>query len=250
MTTVQNIKLNSIKQLLDLNGEKVNFDLTFEVVSKDKVPFETLVVTQKMLDSDEPLEYKKITEGIIQGNIVSDKGLYDNYFLVLKSKDNAECQVKISIKEIPINKEFLQQQEMNNLLLKEEEQQIRQQQIRQQQSQQQQSQNLQPKTVKAPEPVESKKPSSINWKLILIVVLCLLGFGAWYYLTKIKPASLAKNIAPIQQIPLVPVPQIELPPPPAVVQNNIEATLSASSETPISGLQNNLLSKINSIDIW
>jgi len=89
MTTVQNIKLNSIKQLLDLNGEKVNFDLTFEVVSKDKVPFETLVVTQKMLDSDEPLEYKKITEGIIQGNIVSDKGLYDNYFLVLKSKDNA-----------------------------------------------------------------------------------------------------------------------------------------------------------------
>jgi hypothetical protein len=249
MTTVQNIKLNSIKQLLDLNGEKVNFDLTFEVVSKDKVPFETLVVTQKMLDSDEPLEYKKITEGIIQGNIVSDKGLYDNYFLVLKSKDNAECQVKISIKDIPINKEFLQQQEMNNLLLKEEEQQ----QIRQQQIRQQQSQNLQPKTpntLKASEPADSKKPSSINWKLILIVVLCLLGFGAWYYLTKIKPASLAKNIAPIQQIPIVPtVPQIELPPP-ALVQNNIEATLSATSETPISGLQNNLLSKINSIDIW
>ena len=73
MSNIKNIKLTPIKQLIDLNGDKVNFDLTFNATSANKVPFDALVVTQKMLDSETPLEYKKVTEGTINGNIVSDK---------------------------------------------------------------------------------------------------------------------------------------------------------------------------------
>jgi len=92
-----------MKQLIDLNGDLTNFDLTFTATSKDGSPFELLVVDQTTLDSNPSLEYKK-AEGTISGNIISDKGVYQNYFLLLKSDTPTECEVSIELKEIPKRK--------------------------------------------------------------------------------------------------------------------------------------------------
>ena len=123
MTSIKNIKINSIKQLIDLNGEKVNFDLNFEIKTKNKEPFEISIVTQNILDSTNNLEYTKVKNGNINGNINSDKGFYQNYFLLIKTsqslKGDVDCEIKIDLKDIPINPNILQMnhehQENHNL---------------------------------------------------------------------------------------------------------------------------------------
>ena len=79
MTTITNTyNLTSIKQLIDLNGDKVNFELQFKIDAKNGETFDALVVTQEIIDSGAELTYQK-AEGSIGGNIVSDKGQYQNY---------------------------------------------------------------------------------------------------------------------------------------------------------------------------
>ena len=112
MSSKKTVLVNKIKQLIDLNGDKVNYDLNFSVTSKDGLPFDTIVVSQAKLDSGEELEYKKVLNGVINGNIVADKDIYQNYFLLLKSDKPVECFVEIDIKDIPVNEEFLNQQKM------------------------------------------------------------------------------------------------------------------------------------------
>ena len=91
-----------MKQLVDLNGDTTNFDLTFSVTSKDKALFDVIVVDQTTLDSNPSLDYKHVTNGSISGNIVSDKGVYQNYFLMLKADTPCQCEVITEIKEIPV----------------------------------------------------------------------------------------------------------------------------------------------------
>ena len=208
MSNVKNIKLTPIKQLIDLNGDKVNFDLNFNVTSANKVPFDALVVTQKMLDSESPLEYKKVKEGTINGNIVSDKGVYDNYLLLLKSDTPVECQITIDIKDIPINQEFFRQLQQNNLEQKNLEQQVNKQNT--QNNQINRTKNLEDKNSRnkqlnsqnqlnpqnQQELQSQKKPSKINWKLLLLIlVICIGGFALWYFYNK--------NITNSAKIPLV-----------------------------------------------
>ena len=101
--------LNNIKQLIDLNKDKINFELEFQIESVDGKTFEALVVTQEMLDSEEPIIYQK-AEGFISGKIVSDKNIYQNYFLLLKSSEPVECKVLVNIKDIPPNIDNFRQQ--------------------------------------------------------------------------------------------------------------------------------------------
>jgi hypothetical protein len=106
--TKQTYKLGKIKQLVDLNQNITNFDLNFTVVSKDGSEFYTVVVDQTMLDNEPNPEYKKVN-GRISGNIVADKGVYQNYFLLLKADKPCECDVITEIKEIPKNPEWEKQ---------------------------------------------------------------------------------------------------------------------------------------------
>jgi hypothetical protein len=93
--------LGKIKKLVDLNGDTVNFDINFRVKSKNNQPFEMLVVDQTTLDSNPNIEYKKVVNGEISGNLVHDKNIYQNYFLILKSENPCECEVEIQKKELP-----------------------------------------------------------------------------------------------------------------------------------------------------
>ena len=104
---VSTYNVTSKKQLIDLNGDMKNFELTFTATaSPSSSVFEAIVVDQKMLDNNEDIEYKTINTGSIGGTLVSDKDVYQNYYLILKVPDNEpSCNVTVEInkREIPPN---------------------------------------------------------------------------------------------------------------------------------------------------
>jgi hypothetical protein len=146
------------KQLIDLNGDSINFDLTFTATSSENADFHALVVDQNTLDKvpHDSLEFKRAS-GSISGNIVSDKNIYQNYFLCLKS--DKPCQV-----EVIINKKEIQPKQGHPQI---------------------HPQN-QPQQVNATAPrlknVVPPPPSSTNWKLICIVIVIIIGGGLCYYM--------------------------------------------------------------------
>jgi hypothetical protein len=101
MPETKTYTLSKRKQLIDLNGDLTNFDLTFSATTKDGSEFDVVVVDQTTLDTDTVFDYKK-AKGTISGNIISDKGVYQNYFLLLKGDKQCNCDVTLDIKEIPM----------------------------------------------------------------------------------------------------------------------------------------------------
>jgi hypothetical protein len=100
--SIKKYNISSIKQLVDLNGRVVNFHLTFTVKSLTNEPFDALVVTQEMLDSNAPLNYQR-AEGEISGQIKNDNNVFNSYFLCLKSDKTQEVEVKTMMEEVPAN---------------------------------------------------------------------------------------------------------------------------------------------------
>ncbi len=116
-------------QLIDLNQDTVNFDITFTVKGDPQTSFEYLVIDQTILDNNPDFECKQTT-GSISGNIISNKGIYQNYYLVLKAPQPCQLDVYIDKKEVA--------QELPAI----------------------------PQQVALPEP----KSSKINWKFIFLLV--------------------------------------------------------------------------------
>jgi len=86
--------------LVDLNGDSINFKLDFQVGNKDNKEFEMLVVTQSTLDSGKPIEYKKV-QGSMSGNMLSDKNVYQNYYLILRAQEPTEITVELNFEKLP-----------------------------------------------------------------------------------------------------------------------------------------------------
>ena len=103
MSIIKTLSLTTGKQLLDLNGSSINFDLTFTAKSLDNSPFDAIVVDQATLDSNINLEFQRADDGIISANIISDKNVYQNYYLCLKSDKPCQVEVAIDKKEIKAN---------------------------------------------------------------------------------------------------------------------------------------------------
>lgn len=99
--TTNRYMLSKIKQLIELNGESVNYKINFRAISANKQPFEALVVTQTELDKNPSLEYQKVTEGMIEAQISNDNNVYQSYFLILKADQPCECEVEIVKEELP-----------------------------------------------------------------------------------------------------------------------------------------------------
>ena len=88
-------------KLVDLNGETTNFDLTLNATSKDNSEFEVVVVDQNTLDNSPELEFRQTSGGTMSANIISDKNVYQNYFLVLRAVQPTEIEIIITKQEIP-----------------------------------------------------------------------------------------------------------------------------------------------------
>ena len=151
------------KQIIDLNGDSVNFDLTFNAKSKDGKPFYVSVVDQEGLDNGKEISFKKSENGEISANIVSDKNIYKSYNLVIKADE--PCTVDISI-----DKKLIQP-------------------------------NI-PKQVPQSRPVQVAKPPPQkrgwkSWKKIILIVVIVLGIAllAYFYFgdKKSDTASVSVN---------------------------------------------------------
>lgn len=99
--TTNSYLLNKIKQLVELNGESVNYKLSFRAVSKNKQPFEALVVSQAELDKSPSLEYQKVADGEIGAEISNTNNIYQSYFLILKAEQPCEVEIEITKEELP-----------------------------------------------------------------------------------------------------------------------------------------------------
>jgi hypothetical protein len=178
--------LSSMHKLVDLNGDLTNFDLAFTVKSKDGSEFEGVVVDQKMLDSGDPIQYRN-APGSLSGNIVADKGVYQNFFLVLRAVKGCECDVSINIREIPAKAPEPPPVQPP--------------------VQEQRARVDHPGKVLSSEKAPS--PGTTNWKLIIISLLVLGGCGYIFYIySQKKKESIANPILPPSPSPVVVQPLI------------------------------------------
>lgn len=175
--TTKKYTLGKIKQLIDLNEDSVNFELSFKVKSLDETPFYMIVVDQKTLDNSEELEYKEVVKGI-SGNIVADKNIYQNYFLILKADNECYVEVELNKRDLPNNSVLSSQQQMK----RQSSDYVEPSQMNQQTSDYVEPlQNTNSKTAQPP-PADS---SGINWKTIAYVGIGIVGvLLLWYFYTR------------------------------------------------------------------
>jgi hypothetical protein len=150
MSINKTVVLSPRQQLVDLNGDTTNFNITFTVTSKNNEQFDLLVVDQTTLDNNPKLEFKR-ANGTISGNIISDKNIYQNYFLCIKTDQQCEVDVVIDKKEIKAAPPQEITKSPNSTL-------------------------AQPsRSILRSESATPEKPSTINWKMIGILVLLIVG---------------------------------------------------------------------------
>lgn len=98
------VKLTKYMQLIDLNKEFTNFDINFSVKERSGKSFQLAVVDQTTLDSGSDIPYETIN-GETSANLISNKDVYQNYFLCLKTigdnSDNVVVDININGREIP-----------------------------------------------------------------------------------------------------------------------------------------------------
>lgn len=224
--------VSKVKQLIDLNGDSVNFEVSFKVSSHNKEPFEILVVDQATLDSDPNLQYKSVTNGIISGKVRKDKNVYQNHFIILKSNNPCECDVEIQMTELP---EFIQQENF-----KQESQ------PSQEFGPRQGGQVSQPVTDR----LNSDKNDGFHWIKIILIVGFVAGIGFVLYwvsqknnIGDILPSITTTTFdAPIPRIPDVPpIQKIQLLGP--------SRSNSSSSILSERGGRNQILSKLKGLNI-
>lgn len=102
--------LSDRPQLIDLNGNHVNFIVDFQAIAKDPTQiFQMIVLTQEQLDTTDidKVEMKKAI-GQIGGSITANNNKYQNYFLIIKKSNDTstnnepvEVEVNINIRQPP-----------------------------------------------------------------------------------------------------------------------------------------------------
>jgi hypothetical protein len=185
--TTKTYKLNEINQLIELNGDKTNFEIDFDIVSKNKEPFKAKVISESDLNSGKKIEYQIVENGIISGKVINDKGVFQSYFLLLKSDKPTECNVTINLKEIPINTE-LQKEEM-----------LRQRKLIEEQLERQNPFNI----------TQTKQKNTIlkyisdYWRIgvLCIIVLCIIVLGLAWFINKNKNVPLTEDAIKVPEVP-------------------------------------------------
>ena len=175
----QTYKVTPQRQLVDLNGDSKNFDLTFTCTSKNNANFDVLVVDQTTLDSTPNLQYKKAT-GTISGNIVADKDIYQNYFLVLRSDTTCDVTVKTVKKDIPANVPHVSPRAIPQ------------------------------SSIQQPNKPPPQKSGTSKWKIIALVVVIIGGGSLLYYFYNQKQKTKSSSIGAEASPPASPA--VEPPP--------------------------------------
>lgn len=102
-TTRKTYSISKIKKLIDVNNDMINFKLNFNIVAHDTTnPFSALIVNQSTLDNTEQgnLEYK-LVHGSLSGEVIADKNVYQNYFIILKADVPMDVDVELQTLRLP-----------------------------------------------------------------------------------------------------------------------------------------------------
>lgn len=101
-TETTNVELTTRHQLIDLNKKLVNFKLDFNVQSLDNKDFDAVVMCQTEINNYDKLENieMKNAPGKIGGTIIADNNKYENYFIILKSKEPQKVEITTTVEEI------------------------------------------------------------------------------------------------------------------------------------------------------
>ena len=143
--TKNKYQVTHLQQLIDLNGDFTNFRLKFTCRAENETDqFEVLVLNQAQLESQDPnnLKYKPVT-GQISGEIVADKNVYQNYFLLMKAPKDCVVEVISNLDQLPDNIPIEQQSHYKREQMRRQHQQHQQQQQQQQHQHQQHQQHRQ-----------------------------------------------------------------------------------------------------------
>lgn len=220
------IHVNTTRQLIDLNGNKINFELNFSVKSLNKdIPIYVIVVSQNTLDTNENLEYKKVFD-TITGSILSNEGIYQSYYLILRSDEPVDCEVKVEIIDVP----QIQHEKEN-------------------------------KEIEEPTSImksETQPSSNIDWKKILLIVgIIIVCVGLYFFFYKknsktidsnlisdggIEPSILDNQILDTNNIITNPLQES--------ITESVTEIISTPVEIPTILPKNDLLSKINDLVVW
>lgn len=217
MSMKKTFKVTNRQQLVDLNGDTVNFDLTFTATAKNGESFEVVVVDQSTLDNNPSIEYKQ-ANGSISGNIVSDKNVYQNYFLCLRSQQPCDVEVVITKQEIsPQPPSHVQPSHV-------------------------QPSHAQPQ-VSHPLMVPPKNDAT-NWKAIIIFILIIGGGVLLYYMysKKNKTGTSIESSKIEVSAPEVKVPSVQ--PSPEIVAPQVSRNF-----VPKKMMSDSLLDRLNSIPV-
>lgn len=97
---VTSYSISKIKKLIDLNHDMINFKVSFSLHSE--LPFYMVIINQNTLDNTETdkLQYHYV-EKYISGDIVSDKNIYQNYYIVLKADNPTVVVVNLTTTKLP-----------------------------------------------------------------------------------------------------------------------------------------------------
>lgn len=224
MSVTKTYAISSIQQLVDLNGDLTNFKLSFSAKSHDGSHFYALVVDQTQLDENPSLEFRN-AEGEISGDIEMANNIYQNYFLVLKSKDDTKaCNVEVSITRTEIAPSVQPVQPVQQLA----------------QSLQQAPTNPQ----SSPQlTTESSVKSSTNWKIIGVIVVLILAGGYYYYYVhkSSTPATTVSGVVAPVVVPVV-VPVV------APVVAPVVPTFT--SQPAVHKVNSDLLARLNSLPLY
>lgn len=185
--TTTSYNLSAFKQLIDLNGDSVNFEVFFTIKCENEdTVFDMLVIDQENLDKNQVLKYKKITDGGISGKVKANTNAYLNYFLILKSETECPVTVEITKRELDESEiEYQEQDQQDEQQYQEQEQKQYQQQD--QQYQQQLSNNIQNNNYPIHPHYHINEKSGVNWKKVIIVcVIISSGIGLYFYFTRTK----------------------------------------------------------------
>ena len=197
--TTTKYSINQFKQIIPLNENIVNFELNFDIQSENNLPFKAVVLSEEDLNSEKPINYQEVTNGVINGNIVNDKGVYQLYYLLLKADQPVDCNLTLDIKEIPVNPEIvrLQQEEINkqreNMLNVQRQQQLetKHQQLeverKNKEIEQKRLQELEQKEKERQEigkrqlikKVQEKEESKTNF-ILIFAIIGIAAFGIWF----------------------------------------------------------------------
>jgi hypothetical protein len=176
------LDLSTHQQLVDLNGEIVNFHVSYTVTSTNDKPFQMAVVEQEQLDSGIPTQFKTVSS-VVQNELSNTDGKYKNYYIALKSQE-PDTSVRVEIQKTDITSQMMKADRDD-----------------------------------APKPKPNIK-SSIMWYICVFVIIASIIYGVYLlsdmYTPKVSElydSSVQVNAPVIEEIelPAVELPAVELP---------------------------------------